>query len=128
MTVREPTPWRPTVSRRSALLMAVAAATAAAAAAAVVAVAAADRQLDEAPESLNAACQDNQSRAYEAAERARSESTTDAAAMTAAQKYVKEVRVTPECFTAQVRADAEAVDDAIKGGGRPRPEYPKYIQ
>lgn len=128
MTVREPAPWRPTVSRRSALLIAIAAATAAAAVAAVVAVAASDRQRDEAAESLNAACQDNQSRAYRAAERARSEGTADAAAMTAALEYVKEVRVTPECFTAQVRADAESVDDAIKGGVRPRPEYPKYVQ
>lgn len=53
--------------------------------------------------------------------------TLDAAAIEAAQPYVKEVRQAPVCFASNVRADVDAVELVLKAGQRPRPEYPKGI-
>lgn len=86
-----------------------------------------ERRADAAAARLNAACQDNQQRAYTAAQRVNSDGISESAAVTAANEYLREVRLTPECFNANVEADADAVARAIKGGGRPAPEYPTGV-
>jgi hypothetical protein len=119
--------WEDTVSRRRARLMVVLAALLTAAVAFIGWSIALDRVQDEADERLNAACQDNQGRAYAAAQRVNDTSVPKAAALEAAQEYVREVREAPVCFADNVRADVAAVERAVKAGARPRPEYPKGI-
>ena len=128
MSMRDAPRWEDTVPRRQARLTAVAVAVVASALTALALGVVLDRRADAAAARLNAACQDNLTRAFAAAQRARTAGVSEPAAAAAGNEYVKEVRLTPECFSASVAADADAVARAIKGGGRPAPEYPKGVQ
>lgn len=127
MSIREVPRWEDTVPRRRARVMAVVAVVVGALTGGASGVVL-ERRANGADTRLNAACQDNQARAYGAALRANDTSASEAEAVAAGREYVKEVRLTPECFEANVQADAEAVARAIKGGGRPNPKYPVGVQ
>lgn len=128
MSMRDAPRWEDTVPRRQARLTAVVVAVVVCALTALTFGVVLDRRADAAAARLNAACQDNQQRAYSAAQRARVAGVSEPAAAAAGNEYVKEVRLTPECFNENVEADAEAVARTIKSGGRPAPEYPKGVQ
>lgn len=126
MSMREPPRWDESMPKRRVYLVVLAAGLLIAAVCLTVLQVALARQKTDAAERLNAACQDNQARAYGASLRVRDSSVPEAAAIEAARVYVKEVRQTPGCFAAEVRSDVDAVEQAVKAGERPRPEYPKF--
>lgn len=127
MSMREAPRWEDTVPRRQARVLAVVVAVVLCALTAAAFGVVLERRADAAAARLNAACQDNQQRAYAAAQRVNSEGNSESAAVRAANEYVREVREVPECFSANVEADVEAVARAIKGGARPVPKFPKGV-
>ena len=120
--------WEDTVPRRRVRIAAVIAVVVTASVVALAYGALLQHRSEQAAQRLNAACQDNQQRAWAAAERVRDAAASDEAALNAAREYVKEVRTTPVCFAAGVLADVASVERAMKSGRRPAPQYPKYLQ
>ena len=120
--------WEDTVPRRRVRIAAIIAVVVTASLVALVYGGLAQHRSEQAAQRLNAACQDNQQRAWAAAERVRGAKALDAAALDAAREYVKEIRTTPVCFAEGVLADAADVEQAVRSGQRPRPQYPKYFQ